>query len=51
MQRLYVLTILKTSVLEIFHFFHVFANLVSPGKVLGVILVAFGDLGNTFSDI
>ena len=45
------ITIIKTSVLEIFHFFHVFANLVSPGRVLGVILVTFGDLGDTFSDI
>ena len=41
----------KNKHLEIFHFFHVFANLVSPGRVLGVILVTFGDLGDTFSDI
>ena len=38
-------------VLEIFHVFHLFTNLVSPGMVLGVILVTFGDLGHTFSDI
>ena len=38
-------------VLEIFHVFHLFTNLVSPGRVLGVILVTFGDLGHTFSDI
>ena len=45
------ITIIKTSALEIFHFFRVFTNLVSPGRVLGVILVTFGDLGDTFSDI
>ena len=38
-------------VLEIFHISHLFKNLVSPGRVLGVILVTFGDLGHTFSDI
>ena len=42
---------IKTKVLEIFHAFHLFTNLVSPGKVLGVILVTFGDLGHTFSDL
>ena len=42
---------IKTMVLEIFHVFHLFTNLVSPGRVLGVILVTFGDLGHTFSDI
>ena len=42
---------MKTMVLEIFHVFHLFTNLVSPGRVLGVILVTFGDLGDTFSDI
>ena len=31
--------------------FHLFQNLVSPGRVLGVILLTFGDLGHTFSDI
>ena len=41
----------KTTVLVIFHFFHLFTNLVSPGRVLGVILLTFGDLGHTFSDI
>jgi len=40
----------KTIVLEIFHLSHVFTNLVSPGRVLGVILMTFGDLGHTFSD-
>ena len=44
-------TIIKTRVLEIFHFFHVFTNLVSPGRVLGVIWVTFGDLGRAFSNI
>ena len=43
--------IVKTSVLERFHFFHLFTNLVSRGMVLGVFLVTFGDLGDTFSDI
>ena len=42
---------IRTMVLEIFHVFHLFTNLVSPGMVLGVILVTFGDLGETFSDI
>ena len=42
---------IKTMVLEIFHVFHLFTNLVSPGKVLGVIFVTFGDLGHTFCDI
>ena len=41
---------IKTMVLERFHVFHLFTNLVSPGRVLGVILVSFGDLGETFSD-
>ena len=41
----------KIMVLVIFHSFHLFKNLVSPGRVLGVILVTFGDLGHTFSDI
>ena len=41
----------KTSALETFHFFNVFANFVSPGRVLGVIFVTFVDLGDTFSDI
>ena len=42
---------IKTMVLEIFHVFHLFTDLVSPGRVLGVIFVTFGDLGHTFSDI
>ena len=42
---------IETMVLVIFHVFHLFTNLVSPGKVLGIILVTFGDLGHTFSDI
>ena len=41
----------KTMVLVTFHFFHLFNNLVSPGRVSGVILLTFGDLGHTFSDI
>ena len=41
---------IKTMVLEIFHVFHLLTNLVSPGIVLGVILVTFGDLGDLFSD-
>ena len=45
------ITIIKTNVLEIFHFFNVFPNLVSPGRVLGVVFVTFGDLGDTFNDI
>ena len=32
-------------------FCHLFKNLVSPGRVSGVILLTFGDLGHTFSDI
>ena len=46
-----VINVVKTMVLEIFHVFHLFTNLVSPGRVLGVILMTFGDLGHTFSDI
>ena len=45
------ITIGKTDVFEWFHFFHLFTNLVSPGRVLGVILVTSGGLGHTFSDI
>ena len=45
-----VINIVKTIVLVIFDFFHLFTNLVSPGRVLGVILVTFGSLGGTFSD-
>ena len=41
---------IKTLVLERFHVFHLFTDLVSPGRVLGVIFVTFGDLGDTFSD-
>ena len=37
----------KTLVLLIFHFFHLFKNLVSPGRVLRYL----SDLGHTFSDI
>ena len=37
-------------VLERFHFFYFFTNLVSRGIVLGAFLVTFGDLWDTFSD-
>ena len=37
-------------VLEGFHFFLVFTNLVSRGTVLGLILESFGDRGDTFCD-
>ena len=37
----------KKIVLERFHFFHLFTILVSGGKVLGIILTPFGDLGGT----
>ena len=52
MQWLYVLkTYKKTVVLERFHFFQVFMNLVSRGEVLGVILESVGGLGDTFSHL
>ena len=38
-------------VLERFHVFHLFMNLVSRGKVLGVILEYVGGLGETFSHL
>jgi len=38
-------------VLERFHVFHLFLKMVSRGRDLGHILVSFGDLGETFSDI
>ena len=41
---------IKTMVLEVFYVFHLLTNLVSPGRVLGVIFVTFGSLGDTFSD-
>ena len=44
------INVVKTMVLEIFSFFHLVTNLVSPGRVLGYIFVSFGDLGATFSD-
>jgi len=44
------INIVKTSVLERFHFFYFFTNLVSRGMVLGAFWVSFGDLGGTFSD-
>ena len=37
-------------VFEGFHFFHWFTDLVSRGMVLGVILVSFGSLVETFND-
>ena len=42
---------IKTMVFMIFHVFHLFTDLVSPGMDLGVILMTFSDLGDTFSDI
>jgi len=39
----------KTTVLERFHFSHVYTNLVSGGVVLGHIFVSFGELGDTLS--
>ena len=44
------ITIVKTVVVEWFHFFHLFNKLMSGGMILGVILVSFSDLGDTFSD-
>ena len=44
------ITIVKALVFEWFHFFHLFSILVSGGMVLGIILVSFGDLGDTFCD-
>ena len=41
----------KTVVFKVFHFFHVFTNLVSRGRVLGVILESVGGLGGTFSHL
>ena len=43
-------TTVKTVVLEWLHFFHLFSKLMSGGMILGVVLVSFGDLGDTFSD-
>ena len=37
-------------VFERFHFFHLFTNLMSGGRVLGVVLESVGSLGDTFSD-
>ena len=42
------ITMIKKLVLEMFHFFYFFTNLVSRGMVLGVILVSFGDPWGTF---
>ena len=44
------ITIVKTVVFEWFHFFHLFTNFVSCGRVSGVILESFGGLGDTFYD-
>ena len=41
----------RTVVLERFHLFHLFMNLVLHGKVLGVILESAGGLGATFSHL
>ena len=46
-----VINIVKTMVLERFNVFHLFLKMVSRGRDLGHILVSFGDLGETFSDI
>ena len=43
-------TTVKTVVLERFHFFYFFINLMSRGMVLGGFLVTFGDPENIFSD-
>ena len=42
---------IKTVVVERFHFFHLFTNLMSGGEVLGVIWESVGGLGGTFSDL
>ena len=44
------ITIITTMVFEWFHFFHLFNKFMSGGMISGVILVSFGDLGDTFSD-
>ena len=44
------ITIVKTEVFEWFHFFHLFIEFVSRGRVLGHLFVSFGDPGATFSD-
>jgi len=44
------ITMVKTMVVEKFHFFNFSTNLVPRGMVLGDFLVTFGDLGATFSD-
>ena len=38
------ITMVKTMVVETFHFFHFFTDLVSRGMVLGDFLVTFGPL-------
>jgi len=43
-------TSVKRCVLERFHIFHLFTNFGIRGMVLGLMLVSFGDLGNSFSD-
>ena len=40
--------IVNTVVFEWFHFFHLFTDLVPCGRVLGHILVSFGDPGTFF---
>jgi len=42
--------LVKIVVLERFHLFHTFTNLVSLGTVLGHMLVSLGSPGNTFYD-
>ena len=41
--------IVKTIVFERFHFLNLFTDLESRGRVLGYVLVSFGDPGGTFS--
>jgi len=42
------ITTVKTVLFEWFHFFHLFTNVVSWGRVWDVVLESFDDLGGTF---
>ena len=44
------INVVKTTVLERFHYFRIFTNLVSQGMVLGGFLMTFGDPEDIFSD-